>query len=212
MNVADRIQTLRRSRGISQEELAYHVGVSRQAVSKWESEQSLPDIDRIVLLSEYFGVTTDYLLRGIEELPGKAAKAPNALLFAVGGALLNAAGLITAIALWVERQDAYAAAVGLAIMLAGIFFFSVGQLINAREKERARLAFFMGSVWSLPVIPASLLFNLGLALLAKGGWLPAPLPSLVSGFPMLLYGLFWLVYFGGCSAVDWVLYQRWKQG
>ena len=62
MNIADRILNLRKSRGISQEELADKIGVSRQAVSKWESEQSTPDIDKIILLSDYFDVTTDYLL------------------------------------------------------------------------------------------------------------------------------------------------------
>ena len=46
MNLSDRIQQLRKQKGISQEELADRVGVSRQAVSKWESEQSIPDMDR----------------------------------------------------------------------------------------------------------------------------------------------------------------------
>ena len=50
MNIADRIQHLRKTKGISQEELADKIGVSRQAVSKWESEQSLPDVERIVLM------------------------------------------------------------------------------------------------------------------------------------------------------------------
>ncbi len=66
MTIADRIQTLRKSKGMSQEELADAAGVSRQAVSKWESEQSTPDIDKVVILSEIFDVTTDYLLKGIE--------------------------------------------------------------------------------------------------------------------------------------------------
>ena len=66
MTIADRIQTLRKSKGMSQEELADAAGVSRQAVSKWESEQSTPDIDKVIILSEIFDVTTDYLLRGIE--------------------------------------------------------------------------------------------------------------------------------------------------
>ena len=51
MNMADRIQHLRKNKGISQEELADKVGVSRQAVSKWESEQSTPDIEKVILLS-----------------------------------------------------------------------------------------------------------------------------------------------------------------
>lgn len=66
MNVADRIQNLRKIKGISQEQLAEAIGVSRQAVSKWESEQSTPDLDKIVLMSDFFDVTTDYLLKGIE--------------------------------------------------------------------------------------------------------------------------------------------------
>lgn len=66
MTIADRIQSLRKSKGMSQEELADKVGVSRQSVSKWESEQASPDLDKIVIMSDIFEVTTDYLLKGIE--------------------------------------------------------------------------------------------------------------------------------------------------
>lgn len=66
MDLADRIQYLRKTKGLSQEELADKIGVSRQAVSKWESGQSTPDIEKIVILSELFAVTTDYLLKGVE--------------------------------------------------------------------------------------------------------------------------------------------------
>jgi transcriptional regulator with XRE-family HTH domain len=74
MTIADRIQTLRKSKGMSQEELADAAGVSRQAVSKWESEQSIPDLDKVVILSEIFEVTTDYLLKGIEPVAEKDHK------------------------------------------------------------------------------------------------------------------------------------------
>lgn len=66
MNISDRIQTLRKAKGMSQEQLADAVGVSRQAVSKWESEQASPDLDKVVIMSELFEVTTDYILKGIE--------------------------------------------------------------------------------------------------------------------------------------------------
>lgn len=66
MNTAERIQYLRKTKGLSQEELAEKVGVSRQAVSKWESKQSTPDIENMIIMSELFDVTTDYLLKGIE--------------------------------------------------------------------------------------------------------------------------------------------------
>lgn len=60
----------RKKNGWSQEELANKLGVSRQAVSKWESAGSIPDLQRILQMSELFGVTTDYLLKDeIEEEP-----------------------------------------------------------------------------------------------------------------------------------------------
>jgi len=66
MNLAEKIQQLRRRNNFSQEQLADKLGVSRQSVSKWESGQSVPEIDKIVQLSDIFGVTTDYLLKNIE--------------------------------------------------------------------------------------------------------------------------------------------------
>ena len=63
MILADKIITLRKKNGWSQEELAEKVGVSRQAISKWESAQSVPDLDKILRMSEIFGVTTDFLLK-----------------------------------------------------------------------------------------------------------------------------------------------------
>ena len=63
MILADKIIELRKKSGWSQEELAEKLGVSRQSVSKWEGAQSVPDMGRIVQLSELFGVSTDYLLK-----------------------------------------------------------------------------------------------------------------------------------------------------
>ncbi len=63
MILADKIIRLRRKNGWSQEELADKMNVSRQAVSKWESAQSIPDLEKILQLSTLFGVTTDYLLK-----------------------------------------------------------------------------------------------------------------------------------------------------
>lgn len=63
MKLADKIILLRKQKGWSQEELAAQMDVSRQSVSKWESGISMPDIDKIILLSQIFGTTTDYLLK-----------------------------------------------------------------------------------------------------------------------------------------------------
>ena len=68
MILADKIIDLRKKNGWSQEELAELLDVSRQSVSKWESAQSVPDMQRIIRMSEIFGVTTDYLLKDDAEL------------------------------------------------------------------------------------------------------------------------------------------------
>ena len=73
MLLADKIVTLRKRAGWSQEELAAQLGVSRQSVSKWEGAQSVPDMQKVVQMSRLFGVTTDYLLK--EEL-GEPEPAP----------------------------------------------------------------------------------------------------------------------------------------
>ena len=63
MILADKIITLRKKAGWSQQELADQLNVSRQSVSKWEGAQSIPDIGKIIQMSQLFGVTTDYLLK-----------------------------------------------------------------------------------------------------------------------------------------------------
>lgn len=63
MILADKIIRLRKKNGWSQEELAEKMRVSRQAVSKWEGAQTIPDLEKILMLSSIFGVTTDYLLK-----------------------------------------------------------------------------------------------------------------------------------------------------
>ena len=63
MILADKIMTLRKKAGWSQEELAARLNISRQSVSKWEGAQSIPDMDKVVQMNRLFGVTTDFLLK-----------------------------------------------------------------------------------------------------------------------------------------------------
>ena len=74
MTLAEKIMELRKKKGWPQEELAEKLGISRQSVSKWESGASIPDLDKIIVISELFDVSTDYLLKdGIEEPAAKKA-------------------------------------------------------------------------------------------------------------------------------------------
>ena len=70
MTLADKILKLRKEKGLSQEAFAEQLGVSRQSVSKWESGTAVPDTEKILAMSELFGVSTDYLLKNEEaEVP-----------------------------------------------------------------------------------------------------------------------------------------------
>ena len=76
MILADKIIELRKKNGWSQEDLAEKLEVSRQSISKWEGAQSIPDMNKILKLSEVFSVSTDYLLKDEIELdsPGEPPK------------------------------------------------------------------------------------------------------------------------------------------
>jgi len=74
MNVetANQLVKLRKSQGLSQEILAERLGVSRQAVSKWERAESSPDTDNLIALSELYGISIDEILSGGIEISDKA--------------------------------------------------------------------------------------------------------------------------------------------
>ena len=67
MNIGNNIAVLRKKKGITQEELANELGVSAQAVSKWENNSSCPDVSLLTKIADYFGVSVDALLRTQED-------------------------------------------------------------------------------------------------------------------------------------------------
>ena len=100
MTFAEKLQVLRKRRSLSQEQLAAALGVSRQAISKWELNAAVPDVENLIKLSALFSVSTDYLLK--EELEDDAlSKEPGgngdrsgfrrcvALMGCLGGAVLG---------------------------------------------------------------------------------------------------------------------------
>ena len=68
MKLHEKIYSQRKLKGLSQEELAERLGVSRQAVSKWETGEALPEITKLKGLADVFGVTTDFLLNDNEDV------------------------------------------------------------------------------------------------------------------------------------------------
>ena len=75
MALPEKLYTLRKKSGLSQEQLAEALNVSRQAISKWEGGSTMPESDKLLALSNYFGVSLDYLLKD---------GAPNAALIVYG--------------------------------------------------------------------------------------------------------------------------------
>lgn len=210
MNIADRIQSLRKSKGISQEELADKIGVSRQAVSKWESEQSSPDIEKIILLSDYFDVTTDYLLKGIEPIPDISENKFDARMFALVGTVFNFIGLVAAIIIWREKQTPISVAIGIIVMAIGCMIFAIGQLIGD-NKKKALFNFLLINIWILSLMPISCAFNCIQGISGGHWWTWTPTPQIKLSNSIGSYGLCWLSYFVVCVIFDIVMLKRAKK-
>lgn len=174
MNMADRIQYLRKAKGLSQEELADRVGVSRQAVSKWESGQSTPDLEKIIILSDIFGVTTDYILKGIEPT-GKDAD--NSKEFA-GKVLYIAStafvfiGLFCAFGGWYEKQTMNVVAGSMIIQAVGIAGYFIGRLFST---EKAPFYVEWLNIVGVAFMPFSMVTGLISIFGFSDGWI-APYP------------------------------------
>ena len=156
MKLADRILELRKQKGISQEELADKLGVSRQAVSKWESEQSTPDIDKLILMSEYFGVTTDYLLKGIE--PVNNEKGNTFRTVCAAAPFIAWFGYISSAVLWYEYQNAFA-------LLNGFFWIGLSAVLiysakmNGMADQKCVRKYWIFTFPALSIFAGSLLYN-----------------------------------------------------
>ena len=206
MSLAERILALRKARNLSQEELAEQIDVSRQAVGKWESGQSQPDLDKVIALSEFFGVSCDYLLKGgvpgpqtqeerpihpEEEIPPNACKV---LLWIA--TFFNFSIYVLSVALWRQFQTPLYRS-GLSGTGAGTFFFLLVThmlVLKAPDMDvrQCRLTFWRVNIWLLALPVMAQVQNLN------------PF-SFFSPFPMVQFGIVgmgvWVLYLVVCLAV-----------
>lgn len=186
MNFADRILYLRKSKGISQEELADKVGVSRQAVSKWESEQSMPDVEKIIIMSDYFNVTTDYILKGIEIVENKEEKSKEIVgkVFYIASTALIVIGLLCAIGEWYEKQTMSSIYGSMIIQVVGVFEYFLAKVIS---KENSSFYVKWLNTIIIAFIPISMITSYISELIFKvgGGISPYPI-GIFHGFVFLL--------------------------
>lgn len=175
MNMSDRIQYLRKIKGISQEELAYKVGVSRQAVSKWESEQSTPDLEKVIIMSDFFRVTTDYILKGIEPVSDKEQKSKeiaSKILYILSTAFV-AVGLLCAFGGWYELQTMEVVAGSMIIQAVGIIGYFIARILS-EEKATFYVSWF--NIIGIVFMPISMITGYISILVFKQGWV-APYPN-----------------------------------
>lgn len=189
MNMADRIQYLRKTKGISQEALADKVGVSRQAVSKWESEQSIPDLEKIIIMSDLFGVTTDYILKGIEPAADKEQKgrelASKALY--VASTAFVFIGLFAAFGSWHEEQTMEAVWGSMIIQAVGVAAYFIGKFLTA---ESAPFYVDWLNILGVAFMPISMISGYLSMLIFKQGRI-APYPA--DTFHILIFSTMLLV-------------------
>lgn len=202
MNLSERIQHLRKTKGISQEQLADDIGVSRQAVSKWESVQSVPDIDKIILLAEYFNVSTDYLLRGIEQNIANKTK-PDSRLFSIIGTTINVIGLLISFALWNEKKASYSSIVGLLIIAIGCSIIVIGHYVGNKKVLKPLL---FTNVWIVSFIPFSLTSNYFRGFIE--GYYPMNAPYPVLGNSVKLFLLGYVTYIVICTIINLIQLKK----
>ena len=177
MNMADRIQYLRKSKtkGISQEELADKVGVSRQAVSKWESEQSTPDLEKIIIMSDFFGVTTDYILKGIEPVADKEQKNKEltSKVLYISSTAFVAIGLFCAFGNWYAEQTMEAVWGSMIIQAIGIVGYFIARILS---EEKSPFYVNWLNIIGVAFMPISMITGYISILVFKQGWV-APYPN-----------------------------------
>lgn len=185
--LADRIRNLRKQQGLSQEELAHQLGVSRQAVSKWESNQTMPDLDKLVLMSEIFEVTTDYLLKGIETVvvtEQDNREFVSKVLY-ICSTTVVIAGLLYAFGDWHEQQLIRSILNGMMIQLIGLVGYAVAGLWS-----RAVPSFYVKwlIVLGTAFMPLSIVTGSVSSLLGYEGWVsPYPVGLVQVALFLLLF-------------------------
>ena len=152
MILADKILELRKQNGWSQEELADKLGVSRQAISKWEGAQSIPDMERIIALSRLFGVTTDLLVKDELDIIGMNGGADENACKEEAGVRMRVIELEEAAA-YIAHRISFAAYVALGVLLCILAAIPViGSEFLLFPAVKAQVAETLGLAFSVAII------------------------------------------------------------
>jgi len=162
MTIEERIQALRKEKGLSQEQFADTLGVSRQAVSKWEMGQSMPEIEKLIAMSQLFGVTIDYILKGEtppatnenERRRAASRKVGGQVVSAVAGMLLLMA-VIASLGQLTDKGVTFTMIHGLILESVGLMILLVGWFIAGNRAPSKPL--FVVNILLAGILPALVL-------------------------------------------------------
>lgn len=165
MNIGDKIQQLRKANNLSQEQLASQLDVSRQAVSKWELNESIPDTDKIIFLSKVFSVSTDYLLLDQNESFNGDSSANSASLdkqrvrsMLLAAIIISVMGLLISIGSLSFFDSQVGFLFGLAIQVLAVVFFEMSvHGVHPEIYVSARKRFYLMNVWLLLYSPSAII-------------------------------------------------------
>ena len=144
MTLGEKLQLLRRSRGLSQEQLAAELDVSRQAISKWECGDSTPDLDKLRAICTYFGVTTDYLIwERSEDAPQAAEQKQGGDTRGRSGifndALLLVMTIVVMAAVWSVARAGFESYTALHFVLGAMAQSQIGRAVQQECRDRSRM-------------------------------------------------------------------------
>lgn len=218
MTLGLKIQDLRKKAQLTQDELAEILGVSRQALSKWENGSSIPDIDKVILISESFSVTTDYLLKDspIQQSCHEDKKKNDSIFQMNPKSLIISISIIVFIGLLISISMQYSsnrfnwtfkdAALGSIIQLIGIGLFTVFH-INLKYDKTSLLWFWLINIWFITLMPYVLLSGF------TSNVLLTMFPNVINHYTIAysVGDLIYLVIIGTISLILFRLIQRNKR-
>ena len=208
MTLGEKLMKLRKAGGMSQEELAEKMLVSRQAISRWESGETMPDSDNLLRLSKIFQVSTDYLLhdeyegdrdipavRETEEAMTRQQKMNVFFLRGLGGGAIS---MMVGAFLWLYYETPFALLISFAGYMVSILYFKSNMFKTVPEGELGqwKRKLIRSFVWLLGLFPGYILISDLLSLY------PRPHSSIL----FAVIGL--LIYLVICGGVTYALRER----
>lgn len=172
MTIGEKIQLLRKMNKLSQEQLAEKLTVSRQAISKWERNESTPDTEKIILLSRIFQVSTDYLLhddvysdveisdiKTSSERLKKQYGLKTSFVITTGMIIV---GLLISIVAQFTWQTIFSVSIGLIIQIIGVIIFEAmsSHFFTENGNKEVHKSFYVLNVWFILPFPIIFLSDL----------------------------------------------------